>query len=640
MLPVYHENTFVDRSTFAVKRPRPAPVVPDQAAADQTSHLPPTKDLGLPRTPTILRPGSTRPVPKRSASEYGEFMGSYPPPVASYAAVPQTTSYQPAPRANYPAPTPSYAQPVVRGQQSTRPMTGFTPYRAQMSRQNQDHVIRTTVSHTPAPETQHNENHVVRASASMYAPPTKHQRDAGNDANVQKGYGTASYSVAPQTVNTRRAPVQPQSRPPSSASVHRVEGVDFEMMTPITTRSPSPLPSPAPLNEPFRGRGVNRPISTYSSMSSSRSRSPSPGYGSYQGERPKQKRSFIDRAQERIHSKVSETLVKAGRRPLPTFQVNRVDRSPVDDSFDQYRPPPPPKDNTVARRQRVLNEQQQQQQQHSRPLVQPRSVPSQNFSRPIAAPVQEFPDKSREDEDWDIRSSEEELTMATSRRPGPTAAALPPTQETRRHFQAYRPPPPPVPVYELDTSDRPQPPQLRRCVSAFGERDDDSLFLDGRAPNQEAGYSFFSSEYTQRCTAAQMAAQERAEQQRAPPRQAVPQQYQQRQRQQQPALRVYTQQPQQYAEPARPQTANPYGGEQFREELPRTRSTTAFSREQLELARLPSPLDLSRPRDGDDRRLLPSQTVGGGVGAGAGVVGHHPPAGRTLVRKKATQQLR
>ncbi|RYP46336.1 hypothetical protein DL768_007442 [Monosporascus sp. mg162] len=102
----------------------------------------------------------------------------------------------------------------------------------------------------------------------------------------------------------------------------------------------SPLKSPSASSVPFSTAREEK-------SSWSRSRSPSPGAGTYV-EKPASRRSFLDRTLDRAESRVSmeinKHLVRAGYRPLSSFEVKRVSKSPVEDiaSWQTKSLPPPP----------------------------------------------------------------------------------------------------------------------------------------------------------------------------------------------------------------------------------------------------------------------------------------------------------
>ncbi|KAI1634962.1 hypothetical protein F4809DRAFT_642917 [Biscogniauxia mediterranea] len=131
-----------------------------------------------------------------------------------------------------------------------------------------------------------------------------------------------------------------------------VDSLGLEVVAP-TTKCPHPppiqLPSPSPCP------------SLSPSSSSSPSREPSPSRGAWYGEHPRQKRaSFIDRAQERMSRSIHEHLVKAGRRPPPSFEVISVTKSPVEDvaCWQTKSPtlPPPPQPGPAPQRKRLGGE--------------------------------------------------------------------------------------------------------------------------------------------------------------------------------------------------------------------------------------------------------------------------------------------
>ena len=105
----------------------------------------------------------------------------------------------------------------------------------------------------------------------------------------------------------------------STRSSHRSTGSHHDIKAPTPRRTPSPNPS--------------------QDRSHSRSRSRSPAAGTYV-EDPLSRRSFIDRtidrAEARLSFEVNKHLVRAGRRPLPSFEVRSIDRSPIQDVSDRH----------------------------------------------------------------------------------------------------------------------------------------------------------------------------------------------------------------------------------------------------------------------------------------------------------------
>ncbi|RYP70962.1 hypothetical protein DL769_004795 [Monosporascus sp. CRB-8-3] len=102
----------------------------------------------------------------------------------------------------------------------------------------------------------------------------------------------------------------------------------------------SPLTSPSAFSAPFS-------MTREEKSSWSRSRSPSPGAGTYV-ENPASRWSFLDRtldrAEWRVSMEINKHLVRAGYLPLSSFEVKRVSKSPVEDiaSWQTKSLPPPP----------------------------------------------------------------------------------------------------------------------------------------------------------------------------------------------------------------------------------------------------------------------------------------------------------
>ncbi|KAI1159775.1 hypothetical protein F5B18DRAFT_558327 [Nemania serpens] len=423
-------------------------------------------------------------------------------------------------------------------------------------------------------------------------------------------------------------------RPPPGSRVS-VDGVEFEVVSPLPPTSiPAPAPTPAPISTPAPtagsasvltpapaipaaapnppatgGRGRSQKQSAASTHP--RPRSPSPAYGAWQSDHPRQRRpSFIERAQTRIHNSLHEQLVKAGRRPLPSFKVHSVTKTPSGHGGDRYegkkqdlgRPPPLPpvtKEEWLARVEKLI-----------RPT---RAAEGDSASA--------TPAEMNENGDWEALSSdsedEDELFYA-QKRPAwasgiplsmhaPNSAPTPPIPERKKgmaNLRNYTDVPnfsrpvvveaPTPESYDYSSSTEPQMPLEaplggpKENLYKGGEdsrvaskkASDDSLFLghETGGPRNPAGYSFFASDYAQKRVAADI---ERDEESRQQQKQRSSAQF----------------------------SATPSRGDLVgKAESRRSWSPIPLSREQLDFAALPSALgDLWRPFPFDDRRGLPSQ---------------------------------
>ncbi|RYP10223.1 hypothetical protein DL765_008185 [Monosporascus sp. GIB2] len=210
-------------------------------------------------------------------------------------------------------------------------------------------------------------------------------RDSNGDESDDDRLSSATFSHAPRHASP--APTTRSSSPDlveltTSGSLHGSSvppsPIDPEAMCPSV--SPA-LASPSSRRRSTRGRRLSRlygsrsssrtgtssgpraawsPLTSPSASSApssvaleeksgwSRSRkSPSPGAGTYV-ENPASRRSFLDRTLDRVESRVSvginKHLVRAGHRPLSSFEVKRVSKRPVEDiaSWQIKSLPPPP----------------------------------------------------------------------------------------------------------------------------------------------------------------------------------------------------------------------------------------------------------------------------------------------------------
>ncbi|KAH9990381.1 hypothetical protein F4779DRAFT_637927 [Xylariaceae sp. FL0662B] len=516
-----------------------------------------SETLSRSRHPTITRPASA--LPSKAMSDYGG--DSYVRPRSSNWA-PKTPVYV--------SSMPDWERRSSYGGSSTRPISTYSAYQPsqRVPSQSRPRAAR-------------------RPTLNLYGAP---MRDSSADDDLRSDYSNATYSFAPRTANPlARSGVQ--STRVSELSELNNRRASFSH-APAPTPAPAPAPvltAPRPPLDPTRGRGSRR-MSNVSVAPPSPRRSPSPSRGAWTSDAPRQKRaSFIDRAQERMEKSIHTHMVKAGQRPLPSFEVKRVCRSPVEDvaawqAKRPTQPPAPPGKNprlpfAMLWRQRLSR--------HGHRATAAAELPADVPPRPAVAAA-EPPPEPRVDRAYPSiyrppvqRGNDELFGAAAGDRtsglfePKWVSANFGPARRTTPELRidtdiALTPPAPATPV----TADFPTPPLRTAPVcadSASGSTvsHSGSLFLPRKAIRSPADYSFFASEYAQR----------QAEAQTQPPR---------------PLSMVG------------PESAS---------------ARPAFSREQLELAALPSGLDLSMPLD--DRRRLPSQGPS-----------------RGLTRKKARGQLR
>ncbi|KAI1435379.1 hypothetical protein GGR50DRAFT_329861 [Xylaria sp. CBS 124048] len=228
------------------------------------------------------------------------------------------------------------------------PVSKYTAYRpqpAEPSREAPVQTARPTNSREPEAETTYNS-----------------ARRAGE--NVRSTHSAARHPDHPilQLATSTKSRRNPQSNEPlrmdnpspnarekvyrrsiPTTSMAHVDGISFEMLSPTAVvSSPSPSPSsspvPAPISSPTLTMATMTTTTTtttttthgrHSSISSSTCpSSPSPAYGAWTSDQPRQKRaSLLDRAQEFLGRSVQEQLVKAGQRPPPSFKVNSVTKT-------------------------------------------------------------------------------------------------------------------------------------------------------------------------------------------------------------------------------------------------------------------------------------------------------------------------
>jgi len=282
---------------------------------EEPQRVPGNDDQGQPYHPeNLFRPGSV--VPPNTSSDYGSHR--------------KQKSYD-----NYILRSHPHAQPVPQAANVSRPVSIYTAYRP------------AAVHSEPAPR----RGCTSHASVSPHDTADRDYGDNIGEDDAHSMYSPAAYLHTSRSINQRSMHTTPAMQgsivaetdmhtsaqfeayqfPLPSASRASFENSGFSMPPYATV---TPLRSTTVASVSTRGRQE----SMSSSRSIRRSRSPSPAYGALDPERPRQKMSFFSRAQERIERSVHEHLVKAGRRPPPSFKVNWVEKSPGGE--EHFRPNP------------------------------------------------------------------------------------------------------------------------------------------------------------------------------------------------------------------------------------------------------------------------------------------------------------
>ncbi|KAI1266880.1 hypothetical protein F5Y18DRAFT_351409 [Xylariaceae sp. FL1019] len=187
--------------------------------------------------------------------------------------------------------------------------------------------VRASMNNSPAQPNKKRGSFIERAQEHMRASVHEHMVKAGLRPNdlpyAPKSHTPTSRSRTP----SRPASTTPRSRPIPTAPHSRPETINTP--PPHQDRGRIVRANAAPPEE--RGRGQFRSVST----SRAPSRSPSPAYGSWVDDHPRQKRaSFADRAHEHWDRWEDEHLIKAGRRPNHTFHVDSVAKNPYPQGHD------------------------------------------------------------------------------------------------------------------------------------------------------------------------------------------------------------------------------------------------------------------------------------------------------------------
>ncbi|KAI1113362.1 hypothetical protein F5Y14DRAFT_213244 [Nemania sp. NC0429] len=451
---------------------------------------------------------------------------------------------------------------------------------------------------------QRSQRHSTYISGSLCdSPSTHHGGSIRGDGNAHPSRHSTHFTREAGFAENNQLSSQAQSDRPSNKI--SVDGVDFEVVSPLP---PTSIPAPAPAHTASgdRGRSQAPTVSAHP-----RTRSPSPAYGAWQSDHPRQRRpSFLERAQTRLQNSLHEHLVKAGRRPLPSFTVRKVTKAQSGDVGTRYEakrpadpaPPLPPitREEWVARVDKLMRSKQEQAEKRE--------------SIGVASAKKE----KREKDNWrDLGRNNEDDVAPFQAQERPWASEIPLPMRVRNSAPA-----PPTPgrkrgiadlriitdapnfsrptvlealtpeSYEyISSSDELRTPldgpreasdewsQYGRSVSK--KASDDSLFL-GRESSlrSPADYSFFSSEYAQK-----RAAKDHTE---------GDEESRQQHHKECPSAQL---------------SVGPSLGNRDVEAEPRKpESSLPLTREQLSLAALPSALeDLWQPFLFDDRRGLPSR---------------------------------
>ncbi|KAI0425431.1 hypothetical protein F5Y09DRAFT_352267 [Xylaria sp. FL1042] len=304
----------------------------DQLQTFDTSQLTPAKSLG--------RPNQQRPA--MIYTDQFRVVGDYDDKSTS-----KHKTYT-----NFNTQKPYHTESGAHGNSTSRPISAYSPYRP-----------------SSAVSSQQSCGHDIRASASSReSPGTYYRGSAGENDNK---YGVRNNTTIPNTPRPTTEPprrgAQPaplkMSIPRKPVPIRRIDGVDFTTVSaraapalspqpipipiPIPTPAPAPSPSPAPIliNSSSSSPSPNlspspspsRPSSLLPTYSQSPPRSPSPAYGSWDSDKPRQKQpSFLKRAQAHIEHSIHEHMVKAGLRPLPSFNVVKVEK-PISENVSSER---------------------------------------------------------------------------------------------------------------------------------------------------------------------------------------------------------------------------------------------------------------------------------------------------------------
>ncbi|CAJ2501392.1 Uu.00g042450.m01.CDS01 [Anthostomella pinea] len=438
---------------------RPGPAAPPQGRSEYGDDSSKRQ-----RHPSVMRPGSAAGEPLAKRTSYGGFK-------------PQK---------------PVYREPSQQSS-SERPVSTHTAYQP------------------PAPEpSQSRQSSTKQQNLNLYGAPMRD--DGGSDDDLRSNYTSATYSFTPNDskplarsgVQSSRISQRSNRQTPHSAAASPY-GVGIELVS--STQAMTPVRG--------RGRGSipSRGSSTSQAPPTPARRDASPSRGAWTSDHPRQKRgSFVDRAQQHIQRSIREHLVKAGLRPLPSFEVKSVCKSPVVDYAPEYSWQRPARDIPAVT-----------------PYRPARGIewPGQSTTKTYKSPVKKTSDELFLGSPSEPRASGlfEPKWTGPHRRQGapelrvdtniPTCAEL----ETPMH-SAGIPAHSDAPV-ELETDLEPFPAFSQTEADAVADLPDDfggvgvqrndSLHLGPGAIRDPAGYSFYAPEWSQRRVLAEVERNARAQ---------------------------------------------------------------------------------------------------------------------------------
>ncbi|OTA63121.1 hypothetical protein K449DRAFT_433211 [Hypoxylon sp. EC38] len=289
--------------------------------------------------PLLLRPGSTPPVLFSAAGEGRD-------------ATPSSRRNSPN---DWKPQKPAYVRP--NSDWDTKSDSGYdnVPYVRPLSRYEAYRPPRPPVQPTPQPLFQQQQQIIQSESLRRKSKPSPLNlyeapiRDVSKQNSILGGYRDVTYSHAPRSADPiPRSGVQSshtieQYHPDYFNGRHSAQPA-FEPYRPLIIPA-EPAEAPGSPVSTEMGRGRQLPASSPSSPStrppfppatpSPRSdRSASPSRGAWIADRPTQPRpSFIERAKRRMNRSLQSNLQRAGVRPKSSFEVRRVQKSPVADMF-------------------------------------------------------------------------------------------------------------------------------------------------------------------------------------------------------------------------------------------------------------------------------------------------------------------
>ncbi|KAI0148217.1 hypothetical protein F4776DRAFT_606702 [Hypoxylon sp. NC0597] len=272
----------------------------------------PEEDLNQqPQHPLSLRPGSTPPISFTAASEGREAT-----------LLIRRSSFN-----DWKPQKPVYAQPNSFWESKSDSGYGGVPYIEPLSRYE---------AYRPPPPPPLQENPQPESHRLKFRPPPP-MRDVSNENNILSDYSDVTYSYAPRSAE----PISRSGGQPSLIATHP----DLDYFNNRHSAQPAFAKASASSVSTEMGRGRQMPPPSPSSPSiaspfppatpTPRSdRSPSPSRGAWTADRPRQPRaSFLERAKRRMNRSLQLNLQRAGVRPKSSFEVRRVQKSPVADMF-------------------------------------------------------------------------------------------------------------------------------------------------------------------------------------------------------------------------------------------------------------------------------------------------------------------